>query len=255
MSFNYGCRGAICPPQNVSQENTTIVATIRTENFCPSFTIQFPLNGTLSTYLDGFSFPTDKFIVYTYPINTNVAAKLCVKASVEVFTRSIKVSISGAYFVSLILFNPANARRAVLLQNGVICPNFTSECNNPNQIGLQIDTATDFGNFPDLASEEAGACFYPTRNSSVNGPRGLVDELGIDWLEDQSPFQLQLIATVGVNFENLKRSSDQEPEQELTIYSGFELSSPKGLNENTNSGSSLLFNLALILISALFLIL
>eukprot|EP01121_Diplochlamys_sp_Union-15-3_P014377 TRINITY_DN457_c0_g1_i1.p1 TRINITY_DN457_c0_g1~~TRINITY_DN457_c0_g1_i1.p1 ORF type:complete len:964 (-),score=161.84 TRINITY_DN457_c0_g1_i1:28-2919(-) len=255
MSFSYSCRGSICPPQNVSQENTTLVATIRTEDFCPSFTIQFPLNGSLSTYLDGFSFLTDKFIVYTYPINTNVAAKLCVKASAEVITQSIKVSISAAYYISLILFNPANARRAVLLQNGVICPNFTSECNNPNQIGLQIDTATDFGNFPDLNPEDAGACFYPTRNSSVNGPRGLVDELGINWLEDQSPFQLQLIATVGVNFENLKRSSDQEAEQELTIYSSFDVSLPKSVEQNSNSGSVVLFNLALVIISALFLIL
>jgi hypothetical protein len=235
FNFTVSCRSQRCPDLTTSQANTQVIAQIHTENFCPSVYFEFPLAGQLSTWLDGFLVPQDAFFVYNYPI-TERAAKTCVKATVFIDVANTNKTgvitpqgttgqqITRVFYRNLVIQRADDPTRIVTLlrtsSNGItdvyeICPGLDGICApGGGLVDLVIDTFDNNNNFPELEVNEAGACFFLTRNRGPildpGFPRGLLDDLALDYMAPfpqtvEGGIALNILAQLGVRYD------DEEP--------------------------------------------
>jgi len=217
---------------STSQANTVVVAEIHTESFCPSVYFEFPLAGVLTTWLDGFTVPQDAFIVYNYPIGPK-AAKTCVKANVFIDVDNTNKSgvitqqgttgqqITRVFYRNLVLQRADDTSKIVTLlrtsSTGLgdsydICPDLNGICGvGGGLVELVIDTFDNDNNFPELAVNEAGACFYLTRNRGPvldsQYPGGLIDALSLDFMApfpqtQEGGIAINILAQLGVSFDD-----------------------------------------------------
>eukprot|EP01120_Amphizonella_sp_Union-15-10_P010931 TRINITY_DN453_c0_g1_i5.p1 TRINITY_DN453_c0_g1~~TRINITY_DN453_c0_g1_i5.p1 ORF type:complete len:589 (+),score=82.99 TRINITY_DN453_c0_g1_i5:58-1824(+) len=240
FNFTVACRTARCPILTTSQATTSIVAQINTENFCPAVTFDFPLNGSLFTFVGGSNaslwVATDNFIVYTL-INggfTANARQFCLRADVTVDPRRIGQGdvgsvISGTYYRSL-YFSYNGATVGIYDDSRPLSP------APPASIGLVIDTATQYNRFG-LGPNTAVACFYLTR-VSLDAPTvpGLLDPLGLDWHE--FPQQVNIRATLAVYYDGVVKRDTSGSSIELNTQANVQADT---VDEARDSSAYLIF--------------
>jgi len=212
IDFYLSCRTSECPVTGPQ----TINATFTSELFCPSLTINTLLEGSLATYDTNFTTPASSFVVFG-SVNGD-EARLCLLADTQIATAAPNTNyqIADSFFLGIALEDDSG--NTAIVYDHVHCGNSPCPINITDY--LVLDSPESPNTFPDLAPNQAGACFIIS--TQLVGGLDISNSQATTWT---------VVTSIGVSYSDAKRS-DANFDNEDGLYASITVVLAPGVSEH-----------------------